>query len=235
MSAMKNSASKGSRDFGTFPRGFSTDSAFAWPLVSAGKLVELNYGRSLVDSKRSRGSVPVFGTNGPCGWHSEPLVKGPGVILGRKGMGPLGVEWCDGDFWVIDTAYFVKPKTQALDLKFFYFLTKYVGLDHLKDGTSNPSLSRDTFYAQLFPHPPLSEQRAIALVLGALDDKIELNRRMNEALETLAGALFQSWFVNFDPVRASGGHFQDSTIGKIPKGWKVEKFDKHITADRGLS
>ncbi len=100
--------------------------------------------------------------------------------------------------------------------------------------------------------PPLAEQKAIAAVLGALDDKIELNRRMNATLEAMARALFQSWFVDFDPVRAKidgrppaaldpataalfPAVFQDSPIGPVPKGWKVERFDAHITADRGLS
>ena len=89
--------------------------------------------------------------------------------------------------------------------------------------------------------PPLAEQKAIAAVLGALDDKIELNRRMNATLEAMARALFQSWFVDFDPVRAkldpdrSGpspaldpataalfpDSFQDSELGHIPKGWRV--------------
>ena len=90
----------------------------------------------------------------------------------------------------------------------------------------------------LFPLtlPPLPEQRAIASVLGALDDKIELNRRMNATLEAMARALFQSWFVDFDPVRAKldGRHpegmdaetaalfpaeFEESTLGRIPSGW----------------
>ena len=86
--------------------------------------------------------------------------------------------------------------------------------------------------------PPLAEQRAIADILGALDDKIELNRRMNETLEGLARAIFQSWFVDFDPVRAQRDglpppalspataalfpdSFEDSELGKIPKGWEV--------------
>jgi len=85
--------------------------------------------------------------------------------------------------------------------------------------------------------PALDEQRAIAQVLGALDDKIELNRRMNETLEAMARAIFKSWFVDFDPVRAKAegrrpygmdaetaalfpDSFQDSPLGKIPKGWK---------------
>lgn len=89
------------------------------------------------------------------------------------------------------------------------------------------------------PLPPLSEQKAIAAVLGALDDKIELNRRMSATLEAMAQALFQSWFVDFDPVRAKlegrqppnlapataalfPDSFQDSPVGHIPKGWEVK-------------
>jgi len=87
--------------------------------------------------------------------------------------------------------------------------------------------------------PPLAEQKAIAAVLGALDDKIELNRRMNATLEAMARALFQSWFVDFDPVRAKldgrppaaldpataalfPDSFQDSETGHIPKGWTIQ-------------
>ena len=85
--------------------------------------------------------------------------------------------------------------------------------------------------------PPIPEQRAIAHILGTLDDKIELNRRMNETLEAMARALFKSWFVYFDPVRAKAegrdpglpkpladlfpDSFEDSELGEIPKGWEV--------------
>jgi type I restriction enzyme S subunit len=93
------------------------------------------------------------------------------------------------------------------------------------------------------PLPPLAEQKAIATVLGALDDKIELNRRTNATLEAMARALFQSWFVDFDPVRAKldgrppaaldpataalfpdsfQDSFQDSEAGHIPKGWTLQ-------------
>jgi type I restriction enzyme S subunit len=89
------------------------------------------------------------------------------------------------------------------------------------------------------PLPPLAEQKAIAAVLGALDDKIELNRRMNAKLEEMARALFQSWFVDFDPVRAKldgrrpfsldpataalfPEHLEDAQLGHIPKGWEVK-------------
>jgi type I restriction enzyme S subunit len=87
--------------------------------------------------------------------------------------------------------------------------------------------------------PPLSEQRRIANILGTLDDKIELNRRMNATLEAISRAIFKSWFVDFDPVRqkAAGKQpvgmdaqtaalfpdsFEDSEIGEVPKGWRVQ-------------
>lgn len=233
---------------GTFPRGFSQRTGFTYPLVRADRLVTLNYGKGLVEKSRVSGNVPVYGTNGQCGWHNEGLVKGPGVILGRKGMGPLGVEWCESDFWVIDTAYYVTPNTPELDLKFFYYLTKYIGLNHLKDGTSNPSLSRDTFSAQLLPFPPLDEQKAIAHILVTLDNKIELNQQMNHTLESFARTLFKSWFIDFDPVRAKmdgrqpagmdaetaalfPDEFEDSAIGQIPKGWKVGSLEQVVNVN----
>ena len=100
--------------------------------------------------------------------------------------------------------------------------------------------------------PPLAEQKAIAAVLGALDDKIELNRRMNATLEAMARALFQSWFVDFDPVRAKldgrppaaldpataalfPEHLEDSKLGHIPKGWTAGKLgDIGTNSRRGV-
>ena len=108
----------------------------------------------------------------------------------------------------------------------------------LTTGSAQPQLPIRDIRRVEIPLPPLAEQRAIANLLGVLDDKIELNRRMNETLEGLARAIFQSWFVDFDPVRAQRDglpppalspataalfpdSFEDSALGKIPKGWRV--------------
>lgn len=104
-----------------------------------------------------------------------------------------------------------------------------------------PSIAQPVSYLRTveIPLPTLPEQRAIAHVLGTLDDKIELNRRMNETLETMAQALFKSWFVDFDPVKAKikgrqpagieagtaelfPDSFEDSALGKVPRGWTVQ-------------
>jgi type I restriction enzyme S subunit len=100
--------------------------------------------------------------------------------------------------------------------------------------------------------PPIEEQRAIVRVLGALDDKIELNRKMNRTLEELARAIFKSWFVDFDPVHAKAASqqpigmdaetaalfpdsFQDSPLGPIPAGWCAKSLDQIATFTNGLA
>jgi len=99
--------------------------------------------------------------------------------------------------------------------------------------------------------PPVGEQRAIAHILGTLDDKIELNRRMNETLEAMARALFKSWFVDFEPVRAKAegrdpglpkpiadlfpDRLEDSELGETPAGWRPTRWGELITLEYGKS
>jgi len=106
-------------------------------------------------------------------------------------------------------------------------------------GSRTPILNKSAFSQLEVSLPPLDEQRRIAHILGTLDDKIELNRRMNRTLEAIAQAIFKSWFVDFDPVHAKAedrepigmdpetaslfpDSFQDSPLGQIPKGWEVK-------------
>jgi type I restriction enzyme S subunit len=129
-------------------------------------------------------------------------------------------------------------------------------------GSAIPRVVLKDFRRAPIPLPPLPTQRAIAHVLGTLDDLIELNRETNEILEEMARALFKSWFVDFDPVRAKlegrppvgmdaataalfPDHFQDSELGQIPKGWEVvsvgdlatlkggKQLEKEFFSDRG--
>ncbi len=142
----------------------------------------------------------MFGSNGPIGWTSEALTQGPGVILGRKGA-YRGVEYWREPFWVIDTAYYLVPKTE-LDMRWLYYAVKHYKLGEVDDGSPIPSTTRAAVYMLELEVPPKPEQRAIAHILGTLDDKIELNRRRNQTLEAMARALFKDWFVDFGPVRA---------------------------------
>jgi len=142
------------------------------------------------------------------------------------------------------TCYALLPKSGLDNNFFFYALKGTIAETHtLTHGTVFETITTQTFAHWLIPLPPLPEQRAIAHILGTLDDKIELNRRMSETLEAMARALFKAWFVDFEPVRAKlAGRWQagqslpglpahlyhlfpdrlvDSELGEIPEGWKV--------------
>lgn len=128
-----------------------------------------------------------------------------------------------------------------LDKNFLYYLmrTREYRNEVLASatGTTVKHTSPERIKAFTFSLPPIPEQRSIARVLGALDEKIKLNRAMNERLEATARALFKSWFVDFDPVRAKtdgrrtstctafmhlfSDRLQESSIGKIPAGWRM--------------
>ena len=112
-------------------------------------------------------------------------------------------------------------------------------------GSTFPNVSSQQLSSIPFPDIPVNDQRAIAHILGALDDKIELNRKMNETLEAMARAIFKSWFVEFDPVRAKAEgrapagmdpetaalfpeSFQDSEIGEVPRGWREGVINESI-------
>jgi len=149
--------------------------------------------------------------------------------------------WRGSDGWLNQHSFRVTP-VGGVDPTFFYYLLRYlkpsfVGIARNKQTTGLGHVTKRDLENIEAAYPPLPEQRAIAHVLGTLDDKIELNRRMNETLEAMARAIFKSWFVDFDPVRAkSEGRdpglpkkiadlfpncFEDSESGEIPWGWRV--------------
>ncbi len=208
-----------------------------WRDITLGDFVALQRGHDLTESQRRIGRVPVMGSAGQNGFHDTALVKGPGIVIGRSGASFGQVHFSKDDFWPHNTGLYVTDFKGNDPLFAFYFL-KALDFDRFNSGSAQPSLNRNFIYPIPIRVPPLAEQKAIAAVLGALDDKIELNRRMNATLEAMARALFQSWFVDFDPVRAKldgrppaaldpataalfAEHLEDSPLGHIPKGWKA--------------
>ena len=206
-----------------------------WSARNWGEIATLEYGKGLRAGGMRHGSVPVFGTNGQIGWHDQPLCPRPGVVVGRKGA-YRGIRYSPTPFHVIDTAFYLRPRIN-LDARWAYYELLTEDINGMDSGSAIPSTSREQFYRLPVSVPPLAEQRAIAHILGTLDDKIELNRRMNETLEAMARALFKAWFMDFEPVRARAhgadvslpdhvcrlfpDSYDDSALGKVPSGWKV--------------
>ena len=224
-----------------------------WRPSNWGDEVTLEYGKAIRGYSQTHGKYRVFGSNGPIGWTSDALTQGPGVVLGRKGA-YRGVEFCREPFWVIDTAYYVVPKTD-MDMRWLYYAVKHYKLGEVDDGSPIPSTTRAAVYMLELDVPPKHEQLAISRILGTLDDKIELNRRQNETLEAMARALFKAWFVDFEPVRAKlEGRWQrgqslpglpahlynlfpdrlvESELGEVPEGWRHSTIGAEVSVCGG--
>ena len=150
--------------------------------------------------------------------------------------------WRGPEGWLNQHIFRVTPQ-HDVDEAFFYCLLRYlrpnfVAIARNKQTTGLGHVTKQDLEEIEAALPPLPEQQAIAHVLGTLDDKIELNRRMNETLEAMAWALFKSWFVDFEPVRAKmegsdtglpsdlaalfPDRLVDSELGKVPEGWRVK-------------
>jgi type I restriction enzyme S subunit len=222
-----------------------------WLTTTVGEFVKFNYGKSLPERERDKtGKIPVYGSNGIVGYHTKSLINTPSIIIGRKGT--IGsVNYSKIPCWAIDTTFFVTELKEG-DLLYAYYLLKSLQLHQYNSDSAVPGLNRDNAHSKLINLPPLSEQKAIAHILGRLDDKIELNQRMNKTLEDIARAIFKSWFIDFDPVRAKmegrqpegmskevadlfPDSFVDSELGMIPKGWEVNQVNKICNVTRGAS
>ena len=175
------------------------------------------------------------------------------MVTGRYGT--LGeVFYVEEDFWPLNTTLYVRDFKGNAPRFISYFL-RTLDFFAYSDKAAVPGLNRNHLHQEIVGVPPLDEQRAIAHVLGTLDDKIELNRRMNETLEAMARALFRSWFVDFEPVRAKmegrwrpgeslpglPAHlhplFPDrlvpSELGDIPEGWEVAPVGEAVAVSGG--
>ena len=240
----------GRRDFG---KGFKKGHAHEWKTATLGEVVTLQRGFDLPMTKRKLGSYPVIASTGPVGTHNRAPVQAPGVVIGRSGsLG--GGQFIKHDFWPLNTTLWVKDFNNN-DPRFCYFLLKSLDLERFNVGSGVPTLNRNHIHPLPVCVPPLPEQRAISHILGTLDDKIELNRRMNETLEAMARALFKSWFVNFDPVRAKmegrwgqgeslpglpAEHYDlfpdrlvPSELREIPEGWRVKRLGEVADVSSG--
>lgn len=203
-----------------------------WPLRTIGDLVTLQRGIDLPDHSRARGKVPVMGSFGITGRHNKAACRGPGVTVGRSGASAGTVCYIEEDYWPLNTCLYVRDFKNN-DPRFAYYFLKTIDLAGMNSGSAQPSLNRNFVHPMPVRFPEPAEQRAIAAVLSALDDKIDLNRRMNETLEASARALFRDWFVDFGPTRGKAegrpaylapdlwSLFPDR-LGDdgVPKGWK---------------
>ena len=153
-----------------------------WDRVQIGELLTLEYGKPLPESARDGQGFPVYGSNGIVGFHSQALVEGPGVVVGRKGSSGI-VTFSETNFWPIDTAFYVSLKDPAeVGIEFAYHLLVNAKLTELTTQTGVPGLSRGRAYEAQVTVPPVHIQERVVEIIGAIDDQVT-------ALDTEARAL----------------------------------------------
>ena len=217
------------------------------PLISVG---EIGYGALRIKESTPRAPPEVVERL------PEYVLQAGDIVFGRKGaVDRLAMVKPEQAGWFLGSDGIRLRLPSTCDARFIaYQLQGHEARSWLLQhatGTTMASLNQSTIERLPIVLPPLADQRAIAYILGTLDDKIELNRRMNETLEAMARALFKSWFVDFDLVRAKmeGRHtglpqdiadlfpdrLVDSELGEIPEGWKVIPLDAIARFQNGLA
>ena len=218
------------------------DSDKRWPTLPLGELTE-NFDVRRIPVKgidRKPGPFPYYGASGIVDRVDRYLFDGEYLLIGEDGENlrtrqtPIAFM-AKGKFWVNNHAHIVQGNHRS-DTRYLCYALSQTDISGYLTGSTMPKLTQGNLNQIPVITPPLPIQKSIAKILGDLDDKIELNRKMNSTLEAMARALFQSWFVDFDPVRAKmdgrkpvgmdeetvklfPSSFQDSPLGHIPSDW----------------
>jgi len=230
----------------------------AWPPKPFGELTEnFDSVRAPVkESERRPGPYPYYGASGVVDRVDGYIFDGDYLLVAEDGENlktrqtPIAFM-ATGKFWVNNHAHIVRANDENIT-RYLMYAMRCADIASYLTGSTMPKLTQANMNRVPVVAPPRSTQVTIAQILCSLDDRIELNRRANHTLETIARALFKSWFVDFDPVRAKAEgrapsgmdaetaklfprEFVESQVGPIPKGWTVEALDTIADFRNGLA
>ncbi|WP_372886514.1 restriction endonuclease subunit S [Psychrobacter sp.] len=203
-----------------------------WVERNLGDVLEIKYGKD--HKKLNDGNIPCFGSGGIMRYVENSIYEQESILIPRKGS-LNNIYYIDQPFWTVDTLFWTKINPEIVFPKFLFYQLKLTDFVSLNVGSAVPSLTVPVLNDLKIKLPPVAEQKAIAHILGTLDDKIELNRQMNETLEAMAQALFKSWFVDFDPVidnaLTSGNTIPDQLLERAEQRKAIKKKDNSDIQD----
>jgi len=213
-----------------------------WKKVKLKEIARFKNGKKIAKFERNKnGKNYIYGSNGVIGKTDKVLVKDSCIIIGRVGAYCGSLQYSKGFSWITDNAIFCLTNKNA-DLKFLFYVLRTIPIREMAGGSAQPLINQTILKNITISCPPLPEQQKIASILSAFDDKIELNNEMNKTLEKIAQTVFKHWFIDFEfpnengePYKSSGGEFEDSELGPIPKGWKVKSLDEIADFLNGLA
>jgi type I restriction enzyme, S subunit len=155
----------------------------SWCVTRLDEFCVLQRGFDIIKKDQVAGDVPVVSSGGIASYHNVAKVKGPGVIVGRKGT--LGkVHYIEGDYWPHDTTLWVKD-FKGNDPMFTSYFLKTLRFERYNSGASNPTLNRNTVHTELVAYPKLAEQQEIGRILRVVDDKAQVHERKRDSINDL--------------------------------------------------
>ena len=192
-----------------------------WRHCKLGDVINLKRGYDLPHNDRSPGPYPIVSSAGITDRHSIAKVKGPGVITGRTGT--LGqVFFVEGDFWPLNTSLYVQD-FKGNDPRFIAYFLRHLNFGIRNSAGAVPGINRNHLHTIDVRVPSLPTQRRITSVLSAYDDLIENSQRRIHVLEEIARAIYREWFVRFRFPGHDEIPLVASSLGQIPRGWKIVK------------
>lgn len=200
-----------------------------WKEYKLGEVVNiLDYKRVPLSSKERstrQGIYPYYGAQGIIDYIDDYIFDGTYLLIAEDGENLKSqkqkiAQLASGKYWVNNHAHIVESNGKS-DIRYIYYILNQLDISGYITGTAQPKLNQANLNSISVKLPSLDNQKRIADCLSFFDDKIELNRRINDNLEQQAQALFKHWFVDFGPFK--NGEFVESELGMIPKGWRVGK------------
>ncbi|MGG1254164.1 restriction endonuclease subunit S [Brevibacillus agri] len=182
---------------------------------------------------------PYYGAQGVIDYVDSYLFDGEFLLVAEDGENLRSrkqhiANIARGKFWVNNHAHVLLNNDES-DLYYLYYYMNSIDISGYLTGSVQPKLSKANLNNISIVCPPIDEQKGISKILRVLDEKIELNNAINKNLEEMAQALFKRWFIDFEfpnengePYKSSGGEFEESELGMIPKGWKLTQLEELI-------
>ncbi len=193
-----------------------------WEVVKIEEILSLNYGDGLPESERENGDYPVYGSNGIIGFHNKYLVKGPGIIIGRKGT--IGnITLTSENFWPIDTTYYVNIDKSKILLHWLFYKLIEMKLYRLNAAAGIPGLNRNEVLKLKISIPQISEQKKIVKILITVDDAIEKSNKIIEKIKELKKGLMQELLTRGIEHKK----FKKTEVCEIPVNWDINKIGKN--------
>ena len=159
------------------------------------ELVKIKYGKNQKNVEVKKSDIPILGTGGGIGYSCKAIYSKPSVLIGRKGSIDK-VSYIDIPFWSVDTLFYTEVNEFIVIPHYLYYVMSLLNLSQYDEGTTIPSLRTQTLNELIFDIPPIEDQKRTLHVLECIDNKINLNNKINKNLEDQAQSVFKSWFID---------------------------------------